>query len=83
MFTTTHGILPGCGISIEKIPLGIKVRHIEYVDDLTVSTATHPVYALLMSREVDVDQSHLIDDGLTPEHRKEIKDEKEKNGETS
>lgn len=64
-------------MSIEKIPLGVTVRQIEYVDDPTVSTAAHPVYALLISREVDVDQSHLIDDGLTAEHRKGIKDEKD------
>lgn len=64
-------------MSIEKIPLGVTVRQIEYVDDPTVSTAAHPVYALLISREVDVDQSHLIDDGLTVEQRKEIKDEKD------
>jgi cleavage and polyadenylation specificity factor subunit 1 len=64
-------------MSIEKIPLGVTVRQIEYVDDPTVSTAAHPVYALLISREVDVDQSHLIDDGLTAEQRKEIKDEKD------
>jgi len=75
---TTHGILPGGGISIEKVPLGETIRQIEFVDDPTVSTAAHPVYALLVSREIDVDQSHLNDDGLTPEQRQEIKHEKDK-----
>lgn len=65
-------------MSVEKIPLGVTVREIHYVDDPTISTTSHPVYALLVSREMDIDQSALMDDGLTPEQRQEMKEEKEK-----
>ena len=62
---------------MEKILLGVTVREIHYVDDPAISTASHPVYALLVSREIDVNQSALMDDGLTPEQRQEVKNEKE------
>ena len=75
---TKHGLLPGGGISVEKIPLGVTVRHIHHIDDPAISTASHPVYALLISREVQIDQTALIDDGLTSTQRQEMKDEKER-----
>jgi len=75
---TTHGLLPGGGLSVKKIPLGVTVRQIEYVSDPAVSTPAHPVYALLISRELDSDLSHLNDDGLSPEQRQEAKEEKER-----
>jgi cleavage and polyadenylation specificity factor subunit 1 len=74
---TPRGLMPGGGMSVEKILLGVTVREIHYVDDPAISTASHPVYALLVSREIDVNQSALMDDGLTPEQRQEVKNEKE------
>ncbi|KAL9181780.1 hypothetical protein ACHAXT_012123 [Thalassiosira profunda] len=72
-----HGLLPGGGMSIQKIPLGVTVRHIEFIDDASISSTTRPVYAMLVSHEMEADQSNLNDDGLTPEERQRIKDEKE------
>lgn len=64
---------------VEKIPLGVTVREIEYIEDPAISSAAHPVYALLISKEVENDLGHLNDDGLSPEEREEMKEEKEKN----
>ncbi len=75
---TSRGLLPGGGMSVQKIPLGVTVREIHYIDDPAISTIDHPVYALLVSKEVEIDQSTLMDDGLTPEQRQEINDEREK-----
>ena len=71
------GVLPGGGICIQKVPLGVTVRHIEFIDDCSVSTASRPIYVMLISREIEADQSHLNDDGLSPEERQRIKEEKE------
>ena len=57
--------------------MGVTVHRVEYIHDRTVSTAAHPLYALLVSREVDMDQSHLNDDGLTTAEREEMKKQKE------
>ena len=53
------------------------VRHIEYVDDPLVSSVSNPLYVLLIAREVESDQSHLNDDGLTIAERELIKKRKE------
>jgi hypothetical protein len=75
---TTHGILTGKGTCVEKIPLGVTVRRIEYIDDPSISNVAHPIFAMLVSREVDVVQSNLINDGLTEQQRNQIKEEKER-----
>jgi cleavage and polyadenylation specificity factor subunit 1 len=75
---TTHGILTGKGACIEKIPLGVTVRRIEYIDDPSVSNSAHPVFAILVSREVDVVQTNLNDDGLSEQQRYELKEQKER-----
>lgn len=54
------------------------VRQIQFIDDASVSSAARPLYALLISREIEEDQGLLDDDGLSPEERQKIKDEKEK-----
>lgn len=54
------------------------VRQVQFIDDASVSSAARPLYALLISREIEVDQGLLDDDGLGPEERQKIKDEKEK-----
>ena len=72
-----HGVLPGGGICVQKVPLGVTVRHIEFIDDASVSTSSRPVYVMLISREIEADQSYLNDDGLSPEERQRIKEEKE------
>ena len=72
-----HGVLPGGGICVQKVPLGVTVRHIEFIDDASVSTSSRPIYVMLISREIEADQSYLNDDGLSPEERQRIKDEKE------
>lgn len=49
----------------------------QFIDDASISTTSRPMYALLVSREIEADQSYLNDDGLSPEERQRIKDEKE------
>ena len=69
-----HGLFPGGGLCVEKIPLGVTVRSIKFIDDSSVSSGAHPLYAVLISREVEADQSHLNDDGLTPEEKQRKKE---------
>lgn len=71
-------MLPGGGLCVQKVPLGVTVRQIKFIDDASVSTISHPLYALLISKETECDQSHLNDDGLTTEERRGAKDEKER-----
>ncbi len=102
-----YGLLPGGGLSIQKIPMGVTVRHIEvisveiieldyfenqplkkffsdvpvcfqFIDDASISTTSRPMYILVVSREIEVQQSHLNDDGLSLEERQRIRDEREK-----
>jgi cleavage and polyadenylation specificity factor subunit 1 len=75
---TARGILTGKGTCVEKIPLGVTVRRIEYIDDPSISNVAHPVFALLVSREVDVIQTNLNDDGLTEQQRNQLKEEKDR-----
>ncbi|KAG7357145.1 CPSF A subunit region-domain containing protein [Nitzschia inconspicua] len=72
-----HSILPGGGLFVEKVPFGVTVRKIQFIDDAHVSTGTHPLYAILVSREYEADQSDLNDDGMTEEERQEIAEQKE------
>jgi len=74
---TPHGLLPGGGLCVQKIPLGVTVRQIEFINHSSLASSEHPFYALLISRETESDQSHLNDDGLTNEERQRAKDEKE------
>ncbi|EED93331.1 predicted protein [Thalassiosira pseudonana CCMP1335] len=74
---STHGLLPGGGICVQKVPFGVTVRAIEFIDDASISSPSRPVYALLISREIEADQSDLNDDGMDAEERKHIKEEKE------
>jgi CPSF A subunit region len=71
------GLMPGGGYCVEKIPMGVSVHRVQFIDDPHVSTPEHPLYAVLISRDVDADQSHLNDDGLSAEERQRIKDEKQ------
>jgi cleavage and polyadenylation specificity factor subunit 1 len=71
-------MLPGGGISVQKVPLGVTVRQIQYISDTSISTPTHPLYAMLISKEVATDQSYLFDDGITAEVQAKLKEEKEK-----
>jgi cleavage and polyadenylation specificity factor subunit 1 len=73
----SEGLLPGGGLFIERIPLGVTVRRIQFIDDDSVSTGGRCLYAVLVSREVEADMSHLNDDGMTPEERERIEQEKE------
>jgi cleavage and polyadenylation specificity factor subunit 1 len=68
-----HGIFPGGGLCVEKIPLGVTVRAIQFIDDPSVSSGAHPLYVVLISREIESDQSHLNDDGLTLEEKWQTK----------
>lgn len=69
-------MIPGGGFFIEKVPLGVTVREIRFIDNPTVC-GTQPLYAVLVSREVEDDLSHVNDDGLTEEERAKIAEEKE------
>jgi hypothetical protein len=73
----SHGLLPGGGLCVEKIPVGVTVRRIQFIDDPNASTGEHPLYAVLVSRELEEDQSPMNDDGNTPEERQALIDEKE------
>eukprot|EP00956_Cyclotella_meneghiniana_P000420 scaffold493_cov74-Cyclotella_meneghiniana.AAC.3 len=72
-----RGLLPGGGVCIHKYPLGVTVRQIEFIDDASISSPSRPIYAMLISREVETKQTELNDDGMTPEERQQIKAEKE------
>jgi cleavage and polyadenylation specificity factor subunit 1 len=64
-------------VCLEKIPLGVTVHRIQLIDESSISSGDHPLYAMLISRELELDQSSLNDDGMTREERQRIKDEKE------
>lgn len=70
-----HCFFPGGGLCVEKIPFGVTVRAIHFLDDSSVSSGTHPLYAVLISRELESDQSILNDDGLPLEERRRKKEE--------
>lgn len=72
----TEGLLPGGGLCLEKIHLGATVRSVQFLDDSS-SAQGRCIYAVLVSRELDVDMSHLNDDGMTQEERERIEKEKE------
>jgi hypothetical protein len=74
----SHGLLCGnSGLCVEKIPMGVTVRSIAFIDDPSISSSDHPLYAVLVSREVEGDQHTLNNDGLTEEERRRYHDEKE------
>jgi hypothetical protein len=73
----SHGLLPGGGLGVQKIPVGVTVRRIQFIDDPNASTGDHPLYAVMVSRELEEDQSELNEDGFTPEERQALIDEKE------
>lgn len=62
---------------IQKIPLGVTVRSVQPLDDPSVSSPSHPIYAILTSRESETDQSDLNDDGLSHPERRKARDERE------
>jgi cleavage and polyadenylation specificity factor subunit 1 len=72
-----NSLLPGGGLFVEKIPFGVTVRKILFIDDGDPSSGSHPLYAVLVSREFEADLSELNDDGLSDEERQQIADEKE------
>ena len=74
----SHGLLSGGGLCVEKIFLGVTVRRIQFIEDESLSSGSHPLYAVLISREIEEDQRALNSDGLTPEQRKAIEEEKER-----
>jgi len=71
------GVIPGGGLCIEKIAMGVTVRQIRFIDNPSISSGDHPLYAVLVSRELEVDQSDLNDDGMTAEERQKLEREKE------
>jgi cleavage and polyadenylation specificity factor subunit 1 len=48
----------------------------QFIDNASISSPSPPIYAMLVSREIEGDQSYL-NDGLSPEERQIAKDEKE------
>jgi hypothetical protein len=48
-----------------------------FIDDASISSPSCPIYAMLVSREIEGDQSYLNDDGLSPEEQQRGKDERE------
>ena len=66
------------GYKISKIPLGVTVRQIAFLNSISLSTPAHPLYVLLISRIVEEDNPfYTYNDSLTPEERKQIEEKKE------
>ena len=70
---TGCGYLAGGGMHAKKIPLGVTVKKMCYVDHPDVSTPQHPIYVFLVATETRVDQSKFDDDGLTSQERYELR----------
>jgi cleavage and polyadenylation specificity factor subunit 1 len=68
---------PGGGSCVTKVPFGVTVRRIIFLEDVTISSLAFPLFVMIISRDFEASQSHLNDDGLTPEERNKIKAEKE------
>ena len=60
------------GVHVRKVPLGVTVRKIEYLDH-EASTNRRPLYVLLVSVDEEVDMSGHDDDGLTDQERYEAR----------
>lgn len=73
----TDGFCPGGGYCLEKIPLGVTVRRIQFIDDTSSVSGDQCLYAVLVSREIEADMSHLNDDGMTDAEREKQESEKE------
>ena len=56
--------------------MGVTVKRLEYFDH-SMAAKGHPVYAMIVSHEIEEDQSDLNHDGLTPEERRIAEEEKE------
>ena len=72
-----RGLVPGGGLYVDKIPLGVTVRQIQFIDNPTVASQNRSLYAVLVSRELESDLGTLNDDGLTEEERQKMREEKE------
>ena len=70
-------IISGSGTFIEKVPMGVTIRHIEFIDDPSVSSGSHPLYVVLVSKEFEADQSEWNTDALAAEERRALEEEKE------
>ena len=73
----SEGLLPGGGLCFEKVALGVTVRHIQFIDDASISARGRCLYAMLVSRETEIDMSHLNDDGMSQAERELQEQEKE------
>lgn len=74
--TSSHGIIPGGGYFVEKLPMGVTVRQVHFIDNPAIC-GSRPLYAMLVSREFEEDMSALNDDGMSAEERKRLAEEKE------
>ena len=70
-------MIPGGGLYVERIAIGVTVREIKLIEGDGLSTGDHPLYVILVSRELEVDQSAQNDDGMTQEEREQAEREKE------
>jgi cleavage and polyadenylation specificity factor subunit 1 len=61
----------------EKVPLGVTVRAVCFIDDDAASSQTMPVYAMLVSREYEKGHLDVDNDGVSPEEKKRIQEEKQ------
>jgi cleavage and polyadenylation specificity factor subunit 1 len=74
--TSVHGIIPGGGYFVEKLPMGVTVRQVQFIDNPAIC-GSRPLYAMLVSREFEDDLSPLNDDGLAGDERERLAEEKE------
>ncbi|GKY93126.1 hypothetical protein MPSEU_000280800 [Mayamaea pseudoterrestris] len=74
----SQGLLVGNSSYLaEKILLGVTVRAVCFIDDDTISSPDRPIYAMLVSRELEVDQLDIDNDGVSPEEKERIQEEKQ------
>jgi hypothetical protein len=49
----------------------------QFINNASISSSSCPIYAMLVSCEIEGDHSYLNDDGLSPDKQQRGKDEKE------
>jgi cleavage and polyadenylation specificity factor subunit 1 len=71
------GLLPGGGLCLQKVAFGATVRRIQYIDRNSEAPGGSCLYAVLISREQEIDSSQLNEDGMTKDEREQLEKEKE------
>ena len=67
------GLTYGSGMFTKKIPLGVTVRRIDFINDASISTEDHPLYVLLISKETFIEAQNT--NSIESEEAKRAKEE--------